>query len=75
MRRHERHHLPTHLQGRHVPFQIDPIQALDIQRHMTIEKIVHRRHPSHNHQPDRIRQGRPAPDLAVRGEASLATST
>jgi hypothetical protein len=48
MRDQKRHHLPAHLQIRHITVQIDPIQALQIQAHMPVEHIVHRRHRSHH---------------------------
>ena len=68
---HERHHLTAHLQGRHVAVQVDPVQTRDIQCHVPIEQIVHRRHRSHDRQPDRTRQRRPARNSVVRGAASL----
>jgi hypothetical protein len=70
---HERGHLPTDLQVRHVTVELDPVQALKVQRHMTIEQIIHRhRHRcSHSHSLNRTRRARPAPASAVRGEASL----
>jgi hypothetical protein len=69
--RHERRHLPADLQVRHVAVQVDPVQALDVQRHMPIEQLIHRHHSSHAHQPDRTWQPRPARTSAVRGGASL----
>ena len=68
---HERHHLPSHLQRGHVPVQIDPVQALDVQPDMPLEQLTdrHRRtHPPSVTKPDAPDQPRP---LAVRGEASL----
>src|SRR5664279_4704299 len=44
---HEVRHLPTHLQIRHITVEVDPVQTLQIQHHMPIKKIVHRRHRSH----------------------------
>jgi hypothetical protein len=44
----ERHHLRTGLQDRHVGVEIDPVQALDIQRDMPIKHIVHRDDPLHH---------------------------
>ena len=44
----ERHHLRTGLQDRHVGVEIDPVQALDIQRDMPIEHVVHRDDPLHH---------------------------
>jgi transposase-like protein len=38
-------HLPTHLQVRHIPVEINPIQALDVQTHMPIENIRCRHRP------------------------------
>ena len=35
----ERRHLTTHLQVRHIPVEVDPVQALHIQTHVPIEKI------------------------------------
>jgi hypothetical protein len=72
---HERHHLTADLQVRHVAVEVDPVQALHIQRHMPIEKIVHRHCCSHTRQPDRSRQPRPARTSAVRGGASLDDSS
>ena len=46
------HHLPAHLQPRHVRVQIQPIDALHLERHMTLEHLVdvrHARHPSSVH--------------------------
>src|SRR5664279_1249176 len=68
---HERHDLPAHLQVRHVSVEIDSIQALHIEDHVTIKKIVHRQRRSHNHQPGRTRPAGPTRTSAVRGEASL----
>src|SRR5437899_6915281 len=67
---HERHDLPAHLQIRHVPVQVDPIQALHIQHHVPIEEIVDR-HRSHDPQAVRTRRRKPTPTSAVRGAASL----
>jgi hypothetical protein len=50
----ERHHLGTGLQDRHVSVEIDPVQALDIQRHMPVEHVIYRqdtRHDDHLPQP------------------------
>ena len=41
---HERDHLPAGLQDRHVGVQVDPVQALDVQRHMTAQHLIHRHH-------------------------------
>ena len=38
----KRHHLPAHLQVRHVAVQIDPIQTLHIEPHMPVKHIVDR---------------------------------
>jgi hypothetical protein len=43
--RQELHDLTTDLQVRHIPVQVDPIQALQIQRHMTITDIPRRHRP------------------------------
>ena len=53
MRGHKRHHLPAHLQVRHIAVQIDPIQALHIQAHMPVKHIVYRHRRSHDRQPGR----------------------
>ena len=45
----EVHHLPTDLQIRHVPVEVDPIQALQIQRDMTPDNVVHRHRPRRHH--------------------------
>src|SRR5213082_2545960 len=42
MPRQEQHHLPRNLQVRHVPVEVHPIWALQIQRHLTIEHVVDR---------------------------------
>jgi len=41
---HERDHLPTGLQDRHVGVEVDPVQALDAQLHVSAENLVHRHH-------------------------------
>jgi hypothetical protein len=38
----ERHHLSAGLQDRHIGVEVDPVQALHIQRDMPVEHIVHR---------------------------------
>jgi hypothetical protein len=38
----ETHHLTAHLRVRHVRVQVDPVQALHVQTHMTVEQIVDR---------------------------------
>src|SRR2546421_4102859 len=38
----EQHHLPRNLQVRHVPVEVHPVRALQIQRHLTIEHVVDR---------------------------------
>lgn len=45
----KRHHLPGHLQIWHIPVQINPVQALHIQRHMPIKQIIHPHHIGHRH--------------------------
>jgi hypothetical protein len=40
----EGHQLAGHLQRRHVPVEIQPIQALNLQRHMLAQQVVDRRH-------------------------------
>ena len=48
----EAHDLATHLQPRHVRVQIQPIDALHLERHMTLEHLVdvrHARRPSSVH--------------------------
>ena len=44
----ERHHLGTGLQDRHVGVEVDPVQALDVQRHMPVQHVVHRYDPRHD---------------------------
>jgi hypothetical protein len=46
--RQECHHLRAGLQDRHVGVEVDPVQALDIQRDMPVEHIVHRDDPLHH---------------------------
>jgi AAA domain len=67
----ETHHLAAHLQVRHIDVEIDPIQTLQIQRHMPIEDVVYRHRVDHEPQPGRNQAARPATTSAVRGEASL----
>ena len=40
----ERHQLAGHLQGGHVAVEVQPVQALDLQRHMLAQQVVDRRH-------------------------------
>jgi hypothetical protein len=49
--RQELHDLPTDLQVRHIPIEVNPIQALQIQRHMTIKNIPRRHRASCHHTP------------------------
>ncbi len=72
MRSHERHHLAGDLKIRHVAVEIDPVQALDIQGHVTIEKLIHRQRCSHTNRMTPTRHAKPARTSAVRGAASLA---
>ncbi len=44
---HERDDLPPHLQGRHIPVEIDPIQTLDVQPDVTLEQIIDRHRRNH----------------------------
>jgi hypothetical protein len=60
---HEPHDLTAYLQFRHIPVQIDPIQALHIQHYMIIKQIVHRHRRSHTHQPGRTLPASPDPHL------------
>ena len=46
---HEPDHLPRRLQLRDIAVEIDPIQTLQIKRHVPIEKIVHRQRLGHHH--------------------------
>ena len=68
---HEPHHLPGDLKVRHVAVEIDPVQALQIQGHVTIQKIVHRQRFSHHPRMTQARHAKPARSSAVRGRASL----
>jgi len=47
MRGQEADNLPTHLQVRDVGVEVDPIQALQVQRHLPIEHIVDRHRRRH----------------------------
>jgi hypothetical protein len=58
----EPHHLAAHLQARHVPVEIQPVQALDIKLHMAGQQIVH------------VDQGRHL-NLPQRGTARTATTS
>ncbi|GAB2446438.1 hypothetical protein GCM10027062_29730 [Nocardioides hungaricus] len=49
MRGHERGDLPRDLQVRHVPVEMDPVQALHIERGMTIKKITDPKDVAHHH--------------------------
>jgi hypothetical protein len=68
---HEPHHLPGDLKVRHIAVEIDPVQALQIQGHVTIQKIVHRQRISHHPRMTQARPTKPARASAVRGTASL----
>jgi hypothetical protein len=41
---HERHDLPAGLQDRHVGIEVDPVQALDVQRHVPAQDFIDRHH-------------------------------
>ena len=41
----EAHHLPAHLQRRHVPVEVDPVEALQVQHHVPAQNVVHRHRP------------------------------
>jgi len=43
----EAHHLPAHLQVGDVRVQIQPIDTLDLERHMTLEHVIDVRHARH----------------------------
>jgi hypothetical protein len=45
MPRQERHHLRAGLQDRHTGVEVDPVQALNIQRDIPVEYVVHRDDP------------------------------
>ena len=47
MPRQKPHHLPANLQARHIRVQIQPVDALDLERHMTLEHVVDVRHARH----------------------------
>ena len=51
----EPHHLTADLQLRHVRVQIQPIDTLDLERHMTLEHVIDIRHARH---PRSIPKGR-----------------
>ena len=68
---HERRHLPTDLKIRHVAVGIDPVQALDIQGHVSIEKLIYRQLCSHANRMTPARHTKPARTSPVRGAASL----
>ncbi|HTF54821.1 MAG TPA: hypothetical protein VK735_45890 [Pseudonocardia sp.] len=51
MRGHETDYLPTHLQVRDIGVEIDPIQALQIQRYLPVEDVVDRHRGGHDRQP------------------------
>jgi hypothetical protein len=59
--RQELHDLTTDLQVRDIPVQVDPIQALQIQRHMTIKEIPRRHRPSRHHTPPDDHRSRQEP--------------
>ena len=42
-------HLPADLQPRHIRVQIQPIDTLNLERHMTLEHVVDVRHARHRH--------------------------
>jgi len=47
MRVQEPDHLPADLQIRDIRVQVQPIDTLDLERHMTLEHVVDVRHVSH----------------------------
>ena len=69
----EPHHLTRHLKPRHIRVEHEPIDTLDLERHMTLEHLVdirHAHHPRSILQPRQIRQKRPTlTGEAVRGLA------
>ena len=54
----EPHDLAGHLQPRHVRVQQQPIDTVDLERHMTLEHVVDIRHARHPR-----RMTRPGPSL------------
>jgi hypothetical protein len=62
---HEPGELPTDLQVRHVPVEIDPVQALHVQPHVAIEKVADRQRRCHDPTVTAGGSVRPAPDSAV----------
>ena len=71
---HERHHLTAHLQGRHIAVEIDPIQTLEIQRHVSIKQIVHRHRLSHDHSLRRTRATQASPRLGGQRRSLISYS-
>jgi hypothetical protein len=59
--RQELHDLTTYLQVRDIPVQVETVQALQIQRHMTIKNIPRRHRPSRHHTPPDDHHGRREP--------------
>jgi hypothetical protein len=58
---HEPDDLTADLQLRHVPVQVDPIQALHIQHHMPVQQVSDFRLCGHTRSVDRTRHTKPAP--------------
>ena len=66
----EAHNLATDLQIRHVRVQVQPIDTLDLERHMTLEHIVDVRHARHHRMVNATgRLCPPDPSGPRRGEA------
>jgi hypothetical protein len=55
--------LPPDLQIRHIGIEVDPVQALQIQRHIPIENLIHRHRLGHAPQRDRSTPARLATHL------------
>jgi hypothetical protein len=80
----ERDHLRAGLQRRYVGVEVDPVQALDVQRRVTFEQLIDRHNLlTHDRPPPRSppsiagcdqrdkKDQAKSPDWMVRGEASL----
>jgi len=54
-------YLPGDLKIPHVAVEIDPVQALQVQGHVTIQKIAHRQRCSHTNSMTAAQDARPHP--------------
>jgi len=70
VRSHERRHLPGDLKTWYLAVEMDPVQTLDTQGHVTIQKLIRRQRCSHATRMTPTRHAKPARTSVVRGAAS-----